>query len=238
MFLYAQGASVVCCHHDTLTIERRFAKHSDDVQLLAVDNQSEKGGGRLVVSYDAGQTAIVWDLMTGDEISRFASFEDLTVASWMRSGNVAFGNTQGNIIMFEPTTSEHISTRTIDQIAITALAPSADCRTFAIGYQNGSLLIATLQPRFTILHQLLTPSRAPSPVVTLSWHASSSRQRSDMLAVQAHDGDLRVWSVAKSLSSDDGAKVVRLLKRADDLTMGANWMGWSKNGRIIQFTDS
>src|SRR5687768_212873 len=50
MFLYAQGASVVCCHHDTLTIERRFAKHSDDVQLLAVDNQSEKGGGRLVVS--------------------------------------------------------------------------------------------------------------------------------------------------------------------------------------------
>jgi hypothetical protein len=59
-----------------------------------------------------------------------------------------------------------------------------------------------------------------------------------MLAVQAHDGDLRVWSVAKSLSSDDGAKVVRLLKRADDLTMGANWMGWSKNGRIIQFTDS
>lgn len=91
MFLYAQGASVVCCHHDTLTIERRFARHSDEIQLLAVDNQSEKGGGRLVVSYDVGQTAIVWDLMTGDEVSRFASYEDLTVASWMRSGNVAFG---------------------------------------------------------------------------------------------------------------------------------------------------
>lgn len=43
------------------------------------------------------------------------------------------GNTQGNIILFEPTTSEHISARTIDQIAVTALAPSADCRTFAIG---------------------------------------------------------------------------------------------------------
>lgn len=91
MFLYAQGTQVVCCHHDTLTIERRFASHSDEVQLLAVDNQSEAGGGRLVVSYDAGQTAIVWDLMTGDEVSRFASYEDLTVASWMRSGNVAFG---------------------------------------------------------------------------------------------------------------------------------------------------
>ena len=91
MFLYAQGSSVVCCHHDTLTIERRFSRHADEVQLLAVDNQSESGGGRLVVSYDAGQTAIVWDLMTGDEIARFASYEHLTVAAWMKNGNVAFG---------------------------------------------------------------------------------------------------------------------------------------------------
>jgi hypothetical protein len=29
--------------------------------------------------------------MTGDEIARFASYENLTVASWMRNGNVAFG---------------------------------------------------------------------------------------------------------------------------------------------------
>jgi hypothetical protein len=43
------------------------------------------------VSYDAGQTAIVWDCMTGDEIARFASYENLTVAAWMRNGNVAFG---------------------------------------------------------------------------------------------------------------------------------------------------
>jgi hypothetical protein len=151
MFLYAQGASIVCCHHDTLTIERRFSRHSDEVQLLAVDTQSDLGAGRLVVSYDAGQTAIVWDLMTGDEVARFASYETLTVAAWMRNGNVAFGkwlplqgtngsgtdtysgNTQGNIILFEPTTSEHLSARTIDQIAVTALAPAADCRTFAIG---------------------------------------------------------------------------------------------------------
>jgi hypothetical protein len=95
MFLYAQGAAIVCCHHDTLTIERRFAKHSEEIQLLAVDNQSDKGAGRLVVSYDAGQTAIVWDLMTGDEVSRFSSYEDLTVAAWMRSGNVAFGKYSG-----------------------------------------------------------------------------------------------------------------------------------------------
>jgi hypothetical protein len=43
------------------------------------------------------------------------------------------GNAQGNVILFEPTTSEHISARTIDQIPITALAPAADCRTYAIG---------------------------------------------------------------------------------------------------------
>ncbi|WYZ37249.1 hypothetical protein EsH8_II_000755 [Colletotrichum jinshuiense] len=237
MFLYAQGSSIVCCHHDTLTIERRFSRHSDEVQLLAVDTQSEIGAGRLVVSYDAGQTAIVWDIMTGDEVARFASYEHLTTAAWMRNGNVAFGNTQGNIILFEPTTSEHISSRTIDQIAVTALAPAADCRTFAIGYQNGSLLVATLQPRFTILHNLGT-SRAPSPIVTLNWHASSSRQKSDMLASQTHDGDLRVWSVSKSYSSDDPAKVVRILKRTDNYQVGPNWMGWSKNGRIIQHSDS
>lgn len=38
------------------------------------------------------------------------------------------------MILFEPSTSEHISARTLDQIAITALAPAADCRTYAIGY--------------------------------------------------------------------------------------------------------
>jgi hypothetical protein len=91
MFLYAQGPSVVCCHHDTLSIERRFSRHSDEVQLLAVDNLSDMGTGRLVVSYDAGQNAIVWDLMTGDEVARFASYEHLTAAAWMRNGNVAFG---------------------------------------------------------------------------------------------------------------------------------------------------
>ncbi|KAI1812724.1 hypothetical protein GGS20DRAFT_587217 [Poronia punctata] len=236
MLLYGQGNSIVVAHHDSLTIERRFSRHSAEVQLLAVDTQSDMGAGRFVVSYDVDMTAIVWDLMTGDEVSRFASYENLTCAAWMRNGNVAFGNVQGNVILFEPTTSEHISARTIDQIPITALAPAADNRTFAIGYQNGSLIIATLQPRFTILHSLST-SRAPSPIVTLAWHASSSRQKSDMLAVQTEDGDLRVWSVAKSFNSDDPAKVVRILKRnGDNYLNGPNWMGWSKNGRIIHQT--
>ncbi|KAK4228351.1 IDC1 protein [Podospora fimiseda] len=237
MFLYAQGNTIVVCEHDTLATKRRFASHSEEVQLLAIDNQSDIGAGRLVVSYDSGQTAIVWDLMTGDEHARFASYEDLTCAAWMRNGNVAFGNTQGNVILFEPSSSEHISARTIDQIAITAISPVADCRTFAIGYQNGSLLIATLQPRFTILHNLTT-NRPPSPIVTLSWHASSSRQKSDMLAVQTNDGDLRVWSVSKDYHNNDTPKIVRILKRTENYLTGPNWMGWSKNGRIIQYSES
>lgn len=91
MFLYAQGNSVVCAHHDTLKIERRFSRHTEEISLLAVDNVSDRGTGRLVVSYDVGQTAIVWDCMTGDELARFASYENLTCAAWMKNGNVAFG---------------------------------------------------------------------------------------------------------------------------------------------------
>lgn len=103
MFLYAQGNSVVCCLHDTLTIERRFARHSEEVQLLAVDNQSDLGRGRYVVSYDAGQTAIVWDLMTGDEKARFVSYEHITCAAWMQSGNVAFGELSRALFLSSPT---------------------------------------------------------------------------------------------------------------------------------------
>jgi hypothetical protein len=86
-----EGNSVVVAHHDSLTIERRFSRHSAEVQLLAVDTQSEIGAGRFVVSYDVDMTAIVWDLMTGEEVARFASYENLTCAAWMRNGNVAFG---------------------------------------------------------------------------------------------------------------------------------------------------
>lgn len=92
MFLCAQGSVILCLHHDTLAAELRFTQHQERVVFIAVDNVSERGAGRLVVSYDASQTAIVWDLFTGTEISRFASFEPLRVAAWMRNGNVVFGN--------------------------------------------------------------------------------------------------------------------------------------------------
>jgi hypothetical protein len=90
-FLYAQRNAILCLHHDSLAIDRRFERHREDVVWISVDNVSERGAGRLVVSYDAGQTAIVWDLFTGEEVARFASYEEIKVAVWMRNGNVAFG---------------------------------------------------------------------------------------------------------------------------------------------------
>ncbi|KAF2842229.1 hypothetical protein M501DRAFT_927118 [Patellaria atrata CBS 101060] len=233
-FLYAQRNMIMCLHHDTLAIDRRFEGHREDVSFIYVDNVSERGSGRLVVSYDTGSTAIVWDLFTGDEIARFASYEHIRVAAWMKNGNVAFGNSQGNVILFEPQTSEHISARTIFD-PITALAPSADCRTFAIGYQNGSILIAGLQPSFTILNTLTT-TRAPSPINALAWHGTSSKQKSEMLAAQTLDGDLRVWSVPKAPHTD-APSIIRVLNRTEHREPGPCWFGWSKNGRIIQYTE-
>ncbi|KAL8899279.1 MAG: hypothetical protein Q9192_001661 [Flavoplaca navasiana] len=234
IFLYAQGSTIVCLHHDTLAIDRRFELHQERILFLSVDNVSERGAGRLVVSYDAGQTAIVWDLFTGDEIARFASYEPIRVAAWMKNGNVAFGNSQGNVILFEPSTSEHISARTIYD-PITAIAPAADCQTYALGYSNGSILLVALQPSFTILHTLPTP-RAPSPITNLAWHASSPKQKSDMLAIQTQDGHLRIWSIAKPPTAKN-PEVIRILKRTDSVNQGPNWIAWSKNGRVLQYAE-
>ncbi|GLA32742.1 hypothetical protein AnigIFM63604_009194 [Aspergillus niger] len=235
LLLYAQGSVIVCLHHDTLALERRFENHQDDIGFIYVDNVSERGAGRLVVSYDVSQTAIVWDLFTGSVLARFASFEQLKVAAWMRNGNVAFGNEKGDVIIFEPSTSEHISCRTIFD-PITALAPATDCRTYAIGYQNGSIMLATLHPTFSILHTMST-SRGPSAIISLAWHASSSKQKSDMLATLAANGDLRVWSVAKP-PQKEAPRVIRVLKRSDGSpATEPKWMAWSKNGRIVQFLE-
>lgn len=233
-FLYAQRNVVLVLHHDTLAIERRLELHREDVLWIAVDNVSERGSGRLAVSYDAGNTAIVWDILSGGEIARFSAYEHMRVATFMRNGNIAFGNDQGNIILFEPPTSEHIAARTIFD-PITAIAPSPDCRTFAIGYLNGSILIATLQPSFTILHTLTT-TRAPSRINGLAWHGSSSRQKTDMLATQTSDGDLRVWSVPKGLTGESPS-IIRVLQRADFQATGPCWFAWSKNGRILQHAE-
>lgn len=93
-FLYAQRNTILVLHHDTLSIERRFELHREDVKWIVVDNVSERGAGRLAVSYDTGSTAIVWDIFTGGEIARFAAYDAINVASFMRNGNIAFGKCQ------------------------------------------------------------------------------------------------------------------------------------------------
>ena len=70
------------------------------MQWISVDNVSERGNGRLVVSYDASLTTIVWDLLTGDEVARFASYEEIRVAAWMRNGNIAFGKLGASVPFF------------------------------------------------------------------------------------------------------------------------------------------
>lgn len=89
--LYAQRNRILVLHHDSLAIERRFDLHREDVIWIAVDTVSERGSGRLAVSYDAGNTAIVWDILSGAEISRFSAYEHIKAASFMRNGNIAFG---------------------------------------------------------------------------------------------------------------------------------------------------
>lgn len=102
-------------------------------------------------------------------------------------------------------------------------------------YNNGSILLAALKPTFTILHTLTT-SRAPSPIAALTWHASSSKQKSDMLATQTADGDLRVWSVSKPPTAEP-PRIIRALKRSDIPKANRNWISWSKNGRILSFAE-
>jgi WD40 repeat protein len=91
LVLQAQGSSILCFQHDSLILERRFEGHSEDVVVLSVDNQSDSKLPR-VVSIDASRTAIVWDLDNGEEISRYSSYEEIRAVSWMKNGNLTFGN--------------------------------------------------------------------------------------------------------------------------------------------------
>lgn len=90
-FLFAHKNLVYCLHHDTFALERTLTKHKANIAILNADNISENTDGRLAVSYDKVSTAIVWDLFTGAEVSRFASYEFARVISWLRDGRLAFG---------------------------------------------------------------------------------------------------------------------------------------------------
>ncbi|KAF3191026.1 hypothetical protein TWF106_008028 [Orbilia oligospora] len=235
LFIFAQGSSIACVKHDTLQLERRFEAHAADITLIAADTSAETGDGQ-VISLDVSKEAVVWDSGSGEEISRFTAYEEIRVATFLRNGTIALGDNMGNIILFDPVRSEAVSCRTF-QMPICALAPSADSKFFAIGYQNGTVIIATLMPTFVIHHTLANGNASSFPVTVLAWHGSSSRQKSDMLATQSNDGDLKVWSIAKPIDGGEVARVVRVLKKPDAYPSRRNWMAWSRNGRILQYSD-
>ncbi|KAK6542789.1 hypothetical protein TWF694_006731 [Orbilia ellipsospora] len=235
LFIFAQGSSIACVRHDSLQLERRFEAHAADITIIAADTNTESGDGQ-VISLDASKEAVVWDSATGEEISRFTAYEEIRVATFLRNGTIALGDNMGNIILFDPVRSEAVSCRTF-QMPICALAPSADSKFFAIGYQNGTVIIATLMPTFVIHHTLANGNASAFPVTVLAWHGSSSRQKSDMLATQTNDGDLKVFSIAKPIDGGEVARVVRVLKKPDAYPSRRNWMSWSRNGRILQYSD-
>ena len=95
------------------------------------------------------------------------------------------------------------------------------------------MLVANLQPSFTVLHKLTLIGGA-SPAIGLGWHAPSSNENLGILAVQKRNGDLRVWRVRKNSNVRGSAEVIRTLTEGDDFAGQLHWMAWSQEGRIIQ----
>jgi hypothetical protein len=86
---------ILCLHHDTLAIDRRFTGHADDVVWIEADNYSEKGAGKMIASYDNSMMTIIWDAQSGQEVARVEPYGDIRVAAWMKNGQVAFGMQSG-----------------------------------------------------------------------------------------------------------------------------------------------
>ena len=91
LVLHAHGSSVHCLRHESLVLERRFERHNHDVTIISVDNSASYTSGSRVVTVDTSRTAIIWDMATGEEISRHCALEDILVATWMKNGNLVFG---------------------------------------------------------------------------------------------------------------------------------------------------
>lgn len=101
---------------------------------------------------------------------------------------------------------------------------------------NGSIMIISVHPVFTIHHTLST-QRRPSPVSTVAWHGGSGRHKTDMLATQTADGDLRVWNIPRSSDKGHIPQAIRIISMDEGIVSGPNWFAWSRNGRIIQHSD-
>lgn len=79
-------------------MERRFERHTEKVTILAVDSINPEQP--RVVSIDESRNAIVWDLDSGDEIATYRSEDEITVATWMKNGNLVFGRLFNSLTVF------------------------------------------------------------------------------------------------------------------------------------------
>ncbi|VUC25060.1 unnamed protein product [Clonostachys rosea] len=238
MFFYAQGSSVIRAHHNTLAMDTRLEHHNNDIVLIEVNNSSRRESGKYVFTYDTGDVAVVWNLATGKELSRFVS-PQLTCAAWMRDGNLVLGNARGSLIFFDPITTQHYPVTTFSGIAISAIAQAEECEYIAIGCRTGTVFIVTPPPNLAILYHSIRRPQYSFPIATLRWHRTPSRQQKTMLAVQYSNGDLRVWSIEKIYSPDKPINTVRILdKKGSGKQVNAHWMAWSKSGTIVQYSDS
>ncbi|CAG9989491.1 unnamed protein product [Clonostachys byssicola] len=238
MFFYTQGSAIIRVHHNTLAMDTQLQHHSNDIILIEVNNSSRRESGKYVFTYDTGGVAVVWNLATGKEVSRFVS-PQLTCAAWMRNGDLVLGNAKGCLIFFDPITTQHFPVTTFSGIAISTIAQAEECDYIAIGCQTGGVFIVTPPPNFAILYHAARRPQLSFPVATLRWHRTPSLQQKTMLAVQYSNGDLRVWSMGKAYSPDNPIKTVRVLdKNGIDEHVNSHWMAWSKNGTIVQYSDS
>lgn len=153
IFAYAQNNLIICCHHNPLEADRVFAGHLAKIDLLVADAHKWYSAGETIFSYDELEVGVFWDMLTGSEVARFASRETLTAAAWMNNGKIAFGRlpsysarqvddpclhlgclgfTTGMITLFELSSAEQVSIKSIDK-SISALSSASNGDKFAIG---------------------------------------------------------------------------------------------------------
>jgi hypothetical protein len=91
LFLFARENVIYCIRHSTLTLARKLKKHEADVIFVTPNNISVTDSGGTAISYDREHNAIIWDLYSGEELARLASFASIRVASWMPDDRVLLG---------------------------------------------------------------------------------------------------------------------------------------------------
>lgn len=84
------------------------------------------------------------------------------------------------------------------------------------------------------MHSLSTAD-GPASIASLAWHGTLTKQKTEMLAVQNVDGELRVWGIPKG--SDDIARTIRVINAPVDNKVQKAWSAWSKSGRLVQYCD-